>query len=527
MKEILFILLFSLNGSMISAQVISTFFHEKNALETYSMLRQKSHKVIPQKKMLPVSTEKLMKEDKENEKLGDFPFRFGYDFDVNYSLSDGVWEEENEKRIWSLRFSSEKAYSLNFIFSELTLIPGAEIYIFNPDGRMVYGPITEKQNIPQGYDSFLTDLIAGDEVIIQLFEPNTSRDMSKLRISKVIHAYIDMFQTEETLRAASLNCHNDVACYPAWVTESKAVALVLLSSGSYWCSGSLLNNTNQDNRPFFLTAFHCIDRYAPRGSLSTAEINEAKNWSFRFHYKKTTCNGSTTSSYITYNYANFRAAWQATDFALMELLSVDGHANSEISFLGWDRSGNTPVSGTGIHHPAGDLMKISFDNHRLVSNSSVINWSNGLQSPVNTHWNVGYDNGTAEGGSSGSPLFDQNHRVIGQLHGGASGCPPVTKRYGQFHRSWGGGGTNDTRLSNWLDPNNTNVTTLNSIPLCVTINFTNQTVTTNTTITNNCGDINVQNVTVTNGAKLTFEAAGEVNIISDFDVRLGSSFEIK
>ena len=59
------------------------------------------------------------------------------------------------------------------------------------------------------------------------------------------------------------------------------------------------------------------------------------------------------------------------------------------------------------------------------------------------------------------------------------------------------------------------------------VNFTNQTVSTNTTITNNCGDINVQNVTVTNGAKLTFDAAGEVNIISDFDVRLGSSFEIK
>jgi subtilisin family serine protease len=59
----------------------------------------------------------------------------------------------------------------------------------------------------------------------------------------------------------------------------------------------------------------------------------------------------------------------------------------------------------------------------------------------------------------------------------------------------------------------------------VPVNFTNQTVTTNTTITS-CGDINVQNVTVTNGAKLTLNAAGEVNIISDFDVELGSEFEI-
>jgi Zn-dependent metalloprotease len=58
-----------------------------------------------------------------------------------------------------------------------------------------------------------------------------------------------------------------------------------------------------------------------------------------------------------------------------------------------------------------------------------------------------------------------------------------------------------------------------------TVNFINQTVTTNTTVTS-CGDINVQNVTVTNGAKLTLDAAGEVNIISDFEVELGSEFEI-
>jgi subtilisin family serine protease len=61
---------------------------------------------------------------------------------------------------------------------------------------------------------------------------------------------------------------------------------------------------------------------------------------------------------------------------------------------------------------------------------------------------------------------------------------------------------------------------------CQTVNFTNQTVTTNTTVTS-CGDINVQYVTVTNGAKLTLEAAGNVNIISDFEVALGSEFEVK
>ena len=61
---------------------------------------------------------------------------------------------------------------------------------------------------------------------------------------------------------------------------------------------------------------------------------------------------------------------------------------------------------------------------------------------------------------------------------------------------------------------------------CATVNFTNKIVTTNTTVTS-CGDINVQNVKVQNGAKLILDAAGEVNIISDFEVDLGSEVEIK
>ena len=57
------------------------------------------------------------------------------------------------------------------------------------------------------------------------------------------------------------------------------------------------------------------------------------------------------------------------------------------------------------------------------------------------------------------------------------------------------------------------------------VNFTNQIVTTNTTIVS-CGDINVQYVKVQNGAKLIFDAVGDVNIISDFEVESGSEFEI-
>jgi len=80
-----------------------------------------------------------------------------------------------------------------------------------------------------------------------------------------------------------------------------------------------------------------------------------------------------------------------------------------------------------------------------------------------------------------------------------------------------------------------------------TTSFVNQTVSTNK-IVFSCGNLDVQNVTVTNGAKLTLNAAGDINVREvyvinnstlildaagevtlerDFEVELGSEFEIK
>ncbi|MDR3341056.1 MAG: trypsin-like peptidase domain-containing protein [Candidatus Symbiothrix sp.] len=283
-----------------------------------------------------------------------------------------------------------------------------------------------------------------------------------MKISKVVHAYYNLFSPEK-LGDSNQTCHNDINCYLNWKNESDAVVLVLLATGTEWCSGSLLNNTKQDYRPYFLSAFHCIDTN-DNGTLSSTEINAAENWEFRFQFKKIVCNGSSVTNYISYNHATFRAAWVNTDFLLMELVDAVTNASGQLTLLGWDKSGNTPSSATGIHHPSGDVMKISFDNHSLGTNSSVINWTGSPSSPSNTHWVVGFDNGTTEGGSSGSPLFDQNKRVVGQLHGGATGCAPITKYYGKFNLSWTGGGTDSTRLSNWLDPSpSTSATTVNTI----------------------------------------------------------------
>ena len=101
-------------------------------------------------------------------------------------------------------------------------------------------------------------------------------------------------------------------------------------------------------------------------------------------------------------------------------------------------------------------MKISRANNPVIVGS--------FSGTTNQHWRATWNQGVTEGGSSGSPLFDQNHRIVGQLHGGPSVCggSQLWDFYGRFDLSWTGGGTNATRLSNWLDPTNTGAMTTNT-----------------------------------------------------------------
>lgn len=467
MKKSIILIMFILGGVIISFAQVSTRMYEKkgDAFMKYPKFKI-SHNNSPEKKMPVFDVTSLLEEDKALEGL-DFPFRFGKSFDVNLTLKDGKWAKTDSTEVWSIKITSPKAFSLNFIFSSLYLPEGAELYIFNDDGTMVYGPLTEKQN--QHGKSYLTDIIQSESSIIQLSIPLISKEKPELIIQRVVHGYKNIFASvEDPGYGQSQKCTKDVVCYSSWNAESDGVVQILLSNGNELCTGSLLNNTAQDYRPYIFTAFHCIDigigAAYQNGFLDQNEINQAEEWLVRFRFRHTSCGGSTLANILTYDDTFFRSAWHPTDFALVELqdnIIDDATSVGQKVWLGWDRSGNTPTSGVGIHHPSGDIMKLSVENNQF----STSTWSNGLASG---HWFVNFDDGVVEHGSSGSPLFDQNKRVVGQLHGNQfynmnqSYCVQPRAEYGRLNLSWGGGGTNATRLSNWLQPTGS-ATTLNSI----------------------------------------------------------------
>ena len=446
MRRVLFFILLCL-PILIKAQTPTRFLGDKESPISLSRIDMEYRKNITT--LPPFDVQKLIEEDKLFDN-SDIPYRFGKAFDVYFTLKDGDWIDQENGRVWCKTFRSEGAYSINFIFNGFHLPPNGELYIVNEDKTILYGPVLGEYIPEDGF--FMTDVLPGSMMTILLFEPYEEYEKSTLTIKRVVHGYRRVFTGNRGF-GDSLPCNNDVKDYPNYNKEYNAVGMVLLESGEEWCSGSLVMTTDYSFKKYFLSAFHCIDYPMSDSIISTTEKASAEKWMFKFNYKKDS-SGGYTSSY-TYNGAYLRASWYHTDFALLELKN-NFNINHIPSWLGWDRDGSTPTSGASIHHPRGDVMKISFENSAFTNGISY----------NSDHWRVIWDSGVTEPGSSGSPILNESRRVVGQLHGGAfptGGSSNNYDEYGKLSVSWTGNGNDSTRLSNWLDPLGFGTQTVNTM----------------------------------------------------------------
>jgi PKD repeat protein len=409
-----------------------------------------------QKEFAKPDMEKLMAEDQLNaESAYPGPERMAFAVPVNLDLkSAGSCEVLSDgSRIWRLKITVPDALALGVYYSNFYLPEGSSLFLYNEAKTQVIGAFTSNNNPESGL--FATEFIEGDDVTLEYIEPAGTTGKAAIYISEVAYAYrFISFRNDGLQRDQSWACMINVACAEGagWGDQIKGIARLSIKIGYnyYWCSGSLINNTSNNRVPYLLTAEHCGE------GANASDLNQ---WIFYFNYQASTCAGNYGPSSNTTTGCALKAhdpitGFDGSDFELVQLNSTPPTSYG-VFYNGWNRT-NTPAdSGKCLHHPAGDIKKVSTFLSPMISST----WWNGTPS----HWRVSWSetvNGLSimEGGSSGSPIFDQDHLIMGDLSGGytSNACDnPSPAWFGKVWYSWDQmGSTPLTRLKDWLDPTN-------------------------------------------------------------------------
>lgn len=425
-KILLLFIIFSI-PSFAQIRVSGRPFGLKNAVNFQS---------IPEVNIQKLNTEILLQEDEIELQNGIKTWRFGSELPISFnSVNDGLWQLlPSGEKMWQLKINCANATSLNFIFNQFQIPEGGRFYVYSPDGSLIEGAFTSQNHNPDG--NFATMPILGNSAILEYNGP----EGFKLQTEYIIRGYRDFNKMAKAFGTSGA-CNVNVNCPEGapWDDEIRSAVMLLTANNTRFCSGALMNNTTNDFTPYILTANHC--------GVATTNI-------FMFNYQSPNCtpnqNGPTNN---TLQGCVRVANNQGSDFALARLNNAIPE-DFDAYFSGWSRQTAVPDSAVCIHHPDGDVKKITFNNNT----TAIGNYLNA------DCWHVlDWELGTTEPGSSGSALYNEKHQVIGQLYGGTANCSNnVDDFFGRFVTSWSSTQAN-RRLRDWLDPLNKDTMELNGL----------------------------------------------------------------
>jgi len=370
---------------------------------------------------------------------------------------------------------------MNLIFDRYNIPVGGKVYIYSGDKSQILNVFTHQHNNPE--EILGTWMVDGESIWIEYFEPKKVSGQGRLNIGNVIHGYRTLnYPDANANNPEALNtsgpCNVDVNCDISATSaiandvknDVKSSVGMIVVGGNGNCTGALVNNTNNDGTPYFLTANHCLG-----GSIA--------GWAFRFNWASdesvadcATNAPSVDNSFIqTASGGILRAANAKSDMALIEITDTNFFTTNSANLVwaGWNRSTTaTPSLNVGVHHPDGDIQKVCVDLQGATRTTTAFNGEANAEM-----WRIAdWDLGVTEPGSSGSPLFDQDGLIIGKLSGGSAACSGTNDNggfdiYGRFGVSWDFSSVNSEQLQFWLDPAGSNPTTLQQFPPLQTFNF--------------------------------------------------------
>ncbi|MCS6981209.1 MAG: PKD domain-containing protein [Flavobacteriales bacterium] len=379
----------------------------------------------------------------------------------------GSWELLSDGMVqWHFKVAVPGARGMALYFDRLILPPGGRLRV-ECEACGLREEVTAAHLDPSA--GWLSEFFPTEELSVQYVGPSLTPGVSDIHLDQVAVAYRMLHfpffpRISEKDFGDADGCQVNARCSPEgdnWHDQRRSVVRILVKEGNYygWCSGAMVNNTAQDCTPYVLTANHCG---------AGASVADFKSWKYYFNYESSACanppgEGTLATQTVTGSLKVASSSDASTvtksDF-LLTILKMRPPASYNAYLAGWSTSNTGSSSGVTIHHPAGDIKKISTYTQALLSAT----WGG----TPGTHWQVKWTSttnghGVTEEGSSGSPLFNSSKLVIGHLSGGSSFCtqPNNPDYYGKLWYSWDQTGTTaNRRLKNWLDRANTNPTTL-------------------------------------------------------------------
>lgn len=367
--------------------------------------------------------------------------------------------------------SCKGAKGLTVYLRNVSLPIGSKLYVSNRSGSQIYGPYT--------YDDVLNDkltpaMIDGDFIRVTLVYKTSASLHPKVEISELGYNVGDLTRPKNSFGSRdfddSENCQVNANCSEGdnWRNQQKAVVRIKLRIQNYegWCTGTIMNNTLQDCTPYILTADHCRE---VEGIEALPENYD--DWQFYLNYEGEKCSnprneGQVSKAELTgcKKIMNTkRKGSGGADHMLLKLANKIDGSLYEHYYAGWQNFSAASPSGVMIHHPSGDIKKISTYTTAIIESE----WD--AKFGEDTHWQVYWsktDNGfgVSEPGSSGSALWNNKGQVIGVLTGGASACkedkdkgvsPDYPDYFGKFSLAFGYKGSDpEVTLFDYLDGSN-------------------------------------------------------------------------
>jgi len=403
--------------------------------------------------------QQLLEEEQNGESLlKAWVFAVGIDSSIE-PLTSGQWDTIPGKGyVWRIGIQADNAVSLNLFIENYKMQPGMTLFIYSNTLDNFAGPFDAKENTNGGI--LPVQSLPGDRIIVEWnipFNFQFSIFNFQFSITSVGYGFRDVSTTGKIVSLATAAiCNVDVNCKIGnhWQREKRSVVRLetTVRTGNItkiiYCTGTLVNQAVDADRkkPYILTANHCV---------STDDL--ARNTTFVFGYENPYCDGNNPTLPVGISGSRLVVTKMELDFALLELSHNVTKAHRPY-YAGWNTSTSIPQSVTGIHHPQGDEKKIAISN-RPLKTGTFSSKADDLICDENAHWVVSrWAYGVTEPGSSGSPIFDAEHKIVGLLSGGVATCSnPVNDYYGKFSEQWN---KYEESLKPWLDPDKKGVRSL-------------------------------------------------------------------